>query len=466
MSRPVFKPAKLSEGQVIKLWQRQLRSGTELVTEAGEPIKIIYPGRINDDRGADFRDAVIATRSGLAMGDIEVHVKSSGWRAHRHHLDTAYNRVILHVVMWHNNKAETNLQNGRGVPILALHRYIKAPASQWTDGTGFPSRFNLPCLGAAGHLNIGARMEFLDNAGEERFFSKVARLQVDLAQMEAGQCLYQGIMGALGYSRNKLPFLELARRLPLQVLESVTQGKISDGECLARLQALLLGTAGLLPSQWPNGCPETRLSDKWIDKLEKLWTALRHTEAMSADDWQLFKVRPNNSPVRRIVAMSYLILRYRDRGIVDGMVNMVKEASLCRGHVELEKGLMVPTGGSPLTHLDFGAGIMMRGQTLLGGWRAADIVVNVLLPFVVAWSRFASPPELGTKSLALYHHYPRLAGNTVERHMRRQLGLSRGLVSSARRQQGLIHIYKTLCTQGRCNRCPLSQLEAGNHVQV
>ncbi len=90
----------LPESQIIKVWQHQLLDRTGLVTEGGEPIEIIYPGRVNDDRGADFRDAVIVTGRGLIKGDIEVHVRSSGWRVHQHHRDPVYNRVILHVVMW------------------------------------------------------------------------------------------------------------------------------------------------------------------------------------------------------------------------------------------------------------------------------------------------------------------------------------------------------------------------------
>ena len=107
------------ESLIVKIWQHLLSIGTELTTERGKPLKIIYPGRINDDRGADFRDAVLATNRGLIKGDIEVHVKSSDWQAHRHHQDPAYNRVILHVVMWHNTKTATNLQNGKESHILA-----------------------------------------------------------------------------------------------------------------------------------------------------------------------------------------------------------------------------------------------------------------------------------------------------------------------------------------------------------
>ena len=121
------------ESQVIEIWQHQMLDGIELASEDGEPIKIIYPGRINDDRGADFRDAVIATNRGLIKGDIEVHVKSSDWRAHCHCHDPVYNRVILHVVMWHDTKAATTLQNGENVPVLVLDKYIESPISHSPD---------------------------------------------------------------------------------------------------------------------------------------------------------------------------------------------------------------------------------------------------------------------------------------------------------------------------------------------
>ena len=127
MPYAVVRPAKVSERQIIKIWQHQLLDGTKLTTEGGEPIKIIYPGRINDDRGADFRDAVIATSGELIKGDIEVHVKSSGWRAHRHHQDSAYNQVILHVVMW---QKQNYLVLALSALLSSLRTYLVEPALQ------------------------------------------------------------------------------------------------------------------------------------------------------------------------------------------------------------------------------------------------------------------------------------------------------------------------------------------------
>jgi len=448
----------LPESQVIKIWQHQLLDKTDLTTEEGEPIRIIYPGRINDGQGADLLDAVIATSRGLIKGDIEVHVKSSGWRAHHHHQDQTYNRVILHVVMWRDTDVATNLQNGETVSILALHKYIKSPPSQWTNLVHSPATLNMPCHQAVEHLPASIIAQFLDSAGEQRFLAKAAKFQADLAQTEVGQSLYQGIMSALGYSKNKLPFLELARRLPLQILESLTQGKISDEECLAQQQALLLGTAGLLPSQRPDWHQKNKIDNKWIEKLENLWVSSRQSQVMSENNWHLFKVRPNNFPLRRILAMSYLILRHREKGIFGEVVNKIRETTVSRGHHELEKMLLISTNGYWASHFDFGSGSRLRIPTLLGGRRAADIAVNVLLPFTFAWSKLTSQTELARKALDLYRHYPRLAVNTVERHMRNQLGLSSDLVNSAQQQQGLIHIYNTLCSQGKCHCCPLGRV--------
>jgi len=446
----------LPERVVVEIWQ-QLMDRAELTTASGEPIRIIYPGRRNDDRGADFRDAVIATSQGIIKGDIEVHVKSSDWQAHRHHQDPAYNRVILHVVLWHNSEAATNLHNGKTAPILALDKYIGEPSSHWSRLVHSPA--GMPCLKTVTGLTTDTLAELLDSAGEERFSAKAAEFQAELTQMEASQCLYQGIMGALGYAKNKPPMLKLARRLPLQILQSITQGKISDQECLAQLQALLLGTAGLLPSQRQNGHREYKGS-RWIDKLEGLWASSGGTKAMSEDDWHLFKVRPNNFPLRRIAAMSYLILRYRERGIVEEVVDMIKETPASRGYLRLEKGFRVTADSYWASHSDFGLDSKSNNPTLLGRWRAADTAVNVLLPFTLAWSKLNCQPEVERRVVDLYRRYPRLAVNTVERHTIKQLGLNSNLVNSAQRQQGLIHIYNTRCRQGKCNYCPLSHIQS------
>jgi hypothetical protein len=430
---------------VASFWQRQLWDKDKLVTEDDEPITVIYPGRRNDDRGADFRDAVIATRFGLNKGDIEIHCKTSDWRAHRHHQDPCYNRVILHVVLRHDAGIATKLQNGREIPVLVLAKYMSMSANQTGHGGHSPIKMNMPCREIAACLTAAAIGELLDRAGEERFWGKAARFLADLAKADAGQTLYQGIMGALGYAKNKVPFLELARRLPLQKLESLMANYLSDEECLAQEQALLLGRAGLFPSLSPDECP----------LCDKQGTPGSNPDAMSAGDWQQFKVRPINSPVHRLVVMAHLLVGLRRQGFLQGLLHLVESAPLVQGNQALERDL--------LTMIRHHAGL---AGTMLGRGRAAAIIVNVLLPFSFAWGLVSLQPELARKAFTLYCDYPRLETNSIEEHMKHQLGLDGKVVHSARRQQGLIHIYQNYCSEGKCPDCTLGQLKSRDNVQI
>jgi hypothetical protein len=126
-------------------------------------------------------------------------------------------------------------------------------------------------------------------------------------------------MEALDYIKNKRPFLELSRKLPLQTLEAIVTRLSSNEERLARQRALLFGTAGLLPSQRQNSRLEN-LADRWVNELEMRWASSGHTAAISAGEWYLFKVRPNNSPLRRMAAVSHIILRYQGKDILREMV--------------------------------------------------------------------------------------------------------------------------------------------------
>lgn len=417
----------------------------------------MYPGRLNDDRGADLRDAIIATARGLQRGDIEIHVKSSSWWGHRHHQDPLYNRVILHVVYWHDVARAVVLQNGQKVPTLALQKYTEDRAGRDSAPVYPLARRPMPCRAMVNRRDYSFIGGILDVAGDRRFLSWVAELQAELLRVGESQALYQRIMGALGYTKNKLPMMELARRMPLPRLVAAASEEIPGDECLARCQALLLGMAGLLPSQRVGQYRGDSSVEPWVDRLEKAWAAYGETATMSGDDWYSFKVRPGNIPRRRIAAMSYLLLRYRDEGLLNGLIHELENASSDNGRGELESSLLVSADGYWERNLGFGLPAGRVVPALLGESRAEVIVTNVLLPFAVARGRTNSRPALAEKASEIYRGYPALAENTLEKHMRRQLGISRCPVNSARRQQGLIYIYKTLCSQGKCGECPLNR---------
>ena len=257
-------------------------------------------------------------------------------------------------------------------------------------------------------------------------------------------------MGALGYPKNKLPFEELSRSMPLCKLASLSQNTPNDREYLARQQALLLGTAGLLPSQSMLPGEKNKLYPGWMEEVEQHWSAYIHDDVMSARDWHMVKVRPHNHPVRRIMAMSALLLRYRKKGLFTGLMDQTEKALRNNDHRALVEALI------PQRYCLTDTAIH-RGPALLGKARAEIIVINVLLPFTFAWARLAGERKLAKSVLDCYGHYPGLATNTIEKHMMSQLGISRQLIDSAQKQQGLLHIYHTLCTQGECQRCLIGE---------
>lgn len=438
----------INEKFVTQAWQSLINSVYDFSTENGESLKIIYPGKTSDAPGSDYQDAVITLDGTLIRGNIEVHVSSRDWRTHRHHRDSAYNGVVLHVVMWHDTPGNTELANGRKIPVIALNRYFDTGQNR----TGSPSsRLSVPCSGI-GEYYPDKVVEILEQSGNLRFYEKAAQIEVELQDSSGEQSLYQGIMGALGYSRNITPFRELARRVPLSELESITKGNGSDEEKLLLQQSLLIGNAGFLPSQ-----RQGVVSDNYeVAKIESAWEIMSHSSRMSVSDWQVFRVRPSNSPIRRIVGMSHLILRYREKGLFIGLVELVREAPMEKGYKWLADGLMVECDGYWANHFDFGRQCRNISPLLIGRSRADDIIINVLLPFTYVWAKNNKHIELSDKSLELYCSYAAISPNTIEKHMRRQLGLKNKQANSARQQQGLLHIYKKWCTQGMCEQCPVS----------
>jgi len=419
---------KVDERLLVRIWSRQLISEESLITGSGEKVQVIYPGKENRGSGPDFLGAVIATEGGVLVGDLELHLKASDWRSHGHHRDPGYNEVILQVV-W-DGEAPVVLQNGRTVPTLSLRRCLVGSLEEvryWASIDTAPAE---PCHDALCRLGDDETGRQLDEAGDERFRLKAGRFAARMAEEPPSQVLYQGVMAALGYIRNKEPFQELACRLPLSVLENFCRGK-PYSERLALLRALLLGMAGLLPDDGEKGL---------------VWRCLGDREPLSLSRWHLFRVRPENHPARRLTGAAHLLARFRDEGLLEGVLRLVGESRSDIGR--LEAGFMVAGEGyrSPAR------------RALIGQGRAREIVVNIALPFAFAWAEANYEASLAEAALWLYRIYPKSGENEITRGLTRLLGSkASGLVDSARRQQGLLHLDKTFCRQRRCHICPMNE---------
>src|SRR3954463_14058527 len=74
-------------------------------------------------------------------------------------------------------------------------------------------------------------------------------------------------------------------------------------------------------------------------------------------------------------------------------------------------------------HSDFGVPLAhaSKGVDLIGADRAADMVVNIVAPFFVAWGSLADPPALSAAAIAVYTGHPPLAENQITRAMRAEV---------------------------------------------
>ncbi len=420
----------IKEAAVVDLWRDIAGGGTNLETVDAQSVRVLYPGRTSDEPGSDIKDAVFKINGNVTKGNIEIHVRSSDWRKHSHHRDKAYNGIVLHVVMFHDAEDLTGLENGKSVPIISLaSREMMANHEKSTVTRS-------PCIAQVrwtGDEQIG---KVLDRAGKARFIEKQSAFLGELENTDAGQCLYRGIMGALGYSKNTIPFQTLSGLVTLRELEE-TALEIPESSALLAIEKTLLRTAG-----FPVENEQTMLSPEPVETFSSL-------------PWRLFRVRPGNHPARRLAGMARLILRYKPRGLLYGLTKLIDDYSGENGWSGIVDALLVAADGYWLDHYCPGKQCCLNDRYLIGQSRAKEIIINVLLPFAAAFGQHTDQHEKLENSLVIYSTWPAGEENNIERHMESQLGIKRSQIQTAQRQQGLLYLYKRFCTHGRCGECPL-----------
>lgn len=214
--------------------------------EDGRALRIVFPGVPGGGAGPDFRDAILDASGDLLRGDVEIHLRASGWHAHGHARDPAYGGVILHVVAANDLPGlVTYHASGRAIPLLVL---------PWGERE-FPPPFAPPCVPRAARGQDPGPA--LDRLGARRQRMKVARIAPFAATTGAGQALYTLVLETLAGPANRAAFGQLARRLPLAALLERADGAIAARELAlaAELRAaagqLALRRAGLRPMASP-----------------------------------------------------------------------------------------------------------------------------------------------------------------------------------------------------------------------
>ena len=422
----------IPEKTLARLWQKRAARQREFRTSSGRRVRVLYAGRPGTAAGPDFRDALLEVEGlGLVQGDVELHLRQQDWYHHGHADDPNYNGVVLHGALETDNNSgarPTNLRSGHQAPVISLASLLveEIPAQDRgaEDGEQAAGEGLWALLAARGWPRPGdadGMGQLLDAAGDARIQAKAAVFAALNSEQPPSQTLYEGLMEGLGYRANRQPFLKLAQAAPWRLL--ATEAQVHPlARRVAVIESRLLQMSGL-----SEGCggetPDPRRPRGF-------------GRPMLAEEWHTFRVRPTNHPRRRIAGAARLLARCLEMDSGDGEP---PEARLVRVLAEVvARGTPARLTAALTVKPEEG-----KGAALVGVDRARDLAVNVVLPFCHAWS---GGGDSTTDALALFTKFPRLQANEITREMADQL-LSpewTGVVNSARRQQGLIHLHRQL----------------------
>lgn len=403
-----------------------------LVSDAGKRIAVESAGRWNLEAGPDFIDAVLLVGEGRerrrVVGDVEVHIRPSGWTAHRHAGDPRYAGVVLHLA-YHPGPRPADLPQG---VLCASMRpaLVSRPGFSFDaiDVARFPHceipETPRPCTRLYGGYPDAA-IAALRAAGSYRLDVKRRRIQAALcASGDEAAVLYGAVMAALGYKRNAASFRRIAVLYPL---DRWTGDRMID-------YARLLGLAGLLPENPP--------ADASLAPFARsLWDAWWRNSLDLPDPpvtWILDGVRPQNMPFRRLAAAAAIF----SRGTA--LPDAVKAADCTDPKTPraLENALVELASFPEVEPILSWNGAPSRPAALVGASSASMIVTNALIPFMAAYHPrsareiyAALPPE--TTSAPMRLMASRLFGPD---HNPRALYENSGLL-----QQGLIQIHNDFC---------------------
>lgn len=437
---------RVPEAFVAWLWaHRQIVSPFPL--QDGRLVRVIYPGRRAGSWGPDFHGALLDLDGRIERGDVEVHVRPRDWHVHGHGADPAYANTILHVFFTSEAAFPAVRTDGVTVPGVALETALVEPLD------ALLARFELH-LASPEPLSCRTPEEaaaVLERAGMARFAAKAARFEADFSVVDPPQALWTGLFEALGYSANVRPFRRLADRVPhADASTAATVGR-------RQLTAILLGEAGLLPHQRGSFA-----LDDYADELERCWQACNRYGPIAPLEWRIVGVRPGNGPVRRVVAAAALLAEERDAPLHTRVLGALAELPPERAPAALRSFVQCRGDEYWQSHTDLGRALR-RPAALVGPDRAADIVVNVLLPWAAALGARAEEPALTAAAEAVYRKHPRLGSNEITRHMANQVvgPAARSVIRTACLQQGLIHIYRGWCDARDCAACPAGPPRGG-----
>jgi hypothetical protein len=436
------------------VWRHQRLQRERLKTPDGKNVRVLHPGFVSAEGGPDFRGAVIQIGGETPRsGDVEIDLRSHGWHAHGHDRNPSFQNVMLHVV-WETETPFSGRAQIERPLTLQIKNLLDAPLGElslWLENespSALPENLRGKCSAPLRELDEPQLAELLHQAARVRLESKAAQCSARARHAGWEQVLWEGLFRALGYKHNAWPMQNLAETRLLW-----SRGAKSP----FTFQARLLGVSGLLPGELTRS---QKSSDTLLRRIWDCWWRERDEFAdviLPRAVWKFHGLRPANHPQRRLalaahwLADKYLISKIEKWCAADLAGNTLADSLLEILQVERDEFWS--------WHWTFRSARLAKPQPLLGGTRATDLAVNVILPWLWARAAEGKNAKLRLEIERRFFVWPAAEDNSVLKLARQRLlgTSSRRALRNAAEQQGLMQIVRDYCEHSNaiCDNCPL-----------
>lgn len=408
------------------MWANSLYKGDEFIAHNGKRVRILSPGEQNRDAGPDFFNARIGVDGIVLAGNVEVHLKSSDWYRHGHHLDAAYNNVILSVV----KTDDARVYNSAG-------REIECVVAEFADHLYREYVFMRDA-----HLQPGCARR-LEQIGKERFYLTLPSLAVERLErkvedirrllLQTGndweECFYRLLCKYWAGNVNSAAFYQLALNLPYKVL-------LKYADRLPVVEALVFGVSGLL-----EGAGE----DEYVKALKKeyaYYRAKHQLVEMPGATWRFMRIRPESFPTVRLALLAAFIYRFRTT-----VSRLIKAESLKEAMAFFDVRASSYWDTHYVFQKDSVQSLKRMGQTL-----RHSLLINAVVPFLFLYGKEKGSDRLAEKAL-VWLEQAAPENNYIVRTWKKC-----GFVfDSALQTQALVQLKKEYCDRHLCLGCRIGR---------
>ena len=407
------------------IWQYSHFDINDLKTNCHRPISLQSLGQHNTNAGPDFNFASMTIDGIQWHGAVEIHVKSSDWYKHNHHLDKKYNSVVLHVV-WLFDKKVRN-QRGEEVPCLELKPIVNKGLLLRYRHLMSQKRW-IPCQDQIHRLDSFHISQYLQRLAVERLEKKTNQFvtQFETINNDWENTFYHSLCYSLGLKLNSHAFLKLSQFLPISVLSK-------HKDSLFQLEAMLFGVAGFL----------TDVIDEYGYALKKEFTFLKHKyslDEMDQSEWLFLRLRPSSFPTLRLAQLAKLLTL--KHGLFSKMMD-------CTDYSQLKKLFKSTTSDYWQSHYHFKKTSPFRNKSL-GIISINTVIINTVCPLLFVYSQRKGLVQYQERAMQLLEDI-KAETNTISRNFDK-MGVT---AKNAMESQALIQLKTNYCDSKKCLNCNL-----------